>query len=239
MIRSLLTILILTSFSFGIAAQGGYHFGMKGGLTFANQTWNDGERRIMLTNHINVFVETRDLENKGSLFAQIGLHARGSGIRFNFLSGGFGDDGYLFRNVSLLLGAKRKVATKMNLDPYYFMGIRAEYTLNDNLLDIFERYGLNQTLQSSYIYPDPFYINKFNYGISIGGGLEFQGGKFFNPALEFTVSPDISLQYDEPPLNNVTTGSGQTRSTNGRRIRNITFEISLVLRFLREVIYED
>jgi len=88
--------------------QSGYHFGVKGGLSLASQNWNNSERRFLLTNHVNLFIESRDPDDKGSLFAQIGYHTRGSSIRISLLNAGF-DDGYTFKNASLLIGAKRKI----------------------------------------------------------------------------------------------------------------------------------
>ena len=113
-----------------LAQQGGYHFGVKGGLTLANQNWNDNERRVLLALHGNVFVESRDLENKGALFAQIGMHTRGSSITTSSLGFGNLQTGYRFQNISLLAGAKKKISPLNRATPYYMVGIRAEYTLS-------------------------------------------------------------------------------------------------------------
>ncbi len=234
----LLLFLFLASFSLISQEAGGYHFGLKGGISLANQNWNNADRRILFNNHFNVFVESLDPDEKGSLFAQLGIHSRGSGIRVNFLNGGFANDGYVYRNLSLLLGAKRKLASVQALKPYYFVGVRLEYTLFNNLQDIIERY-YNPSTRSSFIYPDPNFITKLNYGISMGGGFEFDGGKFFNPAIEINFSPDLSFQYDQPPIGTVIAPNGMPVDVPQRRIRNFTLEVSLVLRFLREVIYED
>ena len=74
-------------------------------------------------------------------------------------------------------------------------------------------------------------MNSFNYGLTVGGGFEFGGTDFFTPAIEFSISPDVSFQYDRPELPNL--------GLNQARIRNITFEISLVLKFLREIVYVE
>jgi len=76
--------------------------------------------------------------------------------------------------------------------------------------------------------------------MSIGGGIEFLGSAYIQPAIEFTISPDLSLQYQSPAIPNVISPyDGRTITIGERRIRNITFEISFILRFLREVIYVD
>jgi len=218
---------------FKVDAQQGYHLGIKGGLTIANQTWNQGERRPSLLTHANFFVETRDKNNTGSLFAQLGYHSRGSGIRFfNAFSGQVFGNGYRFNNLSLLLGAKRKFYSKKDFVPYYLVGIRAEYTVNNNLDELLNTCLDFQSIEGFFCpYPEPIFANNVVYGISIGGGLEFKGSEFFNPALEFTVSPDIGLQLNQPELSNP--------PLRQARVRNISFEISLVLRFLREIVYEE
>ena len=214
--------------------QAGFHFGAKLGPSLANQSWNENERRMLLTYHGNVFLETRDPDNRGALFAQLGIHNRGSSFRtINFGRSNI-ESGYKFQNVSLMLGAKKRIETSMAARPYYLVGIRAEYTIDDNLEEV-----ITSICTSSFLsevnnlcpFPDPIFINRINYGISIGGGFEFTGGEFFTPSLEFTISPDISMQYDRPDLPNFNVSAAQ--------VRNLTFEVSLVLKFLREVVYTD
>jgi len=218
--------------------QAGYHFGTKGGLSLANQNWNGGDRRPYLTYHINAFVETRDPEERGALFAQIGLHNRGSSIGFRTFDNLRNNRAYEFKNISLMVGAKKLISTVfLGAKPYYFLGVRGEYNLTDNLREM-QNFFINLTNNNtnpdftfnSFISREPAFIQKWLYGISIGGGLQFEGGEFFNTALEFTVSPDLNFQYDQGPS---TFNNG-----NALQIRNVTFEVSLVLRFLREVVYE-
>lgn len=233
---SLFFILIMClSPAFG---QGGYHFGTKGGATMANQNWNGGDRRPYLSYHINAFVETRDPDERGALFAQLGFHNRGSSIGFRTFDNLRNSRAYEFQNISLMLGAKKLLfQTFLGAQPYYFLGVRGEYNLNDNLRemqDFFINLSNNSTNPdftfSSFISREPAFIQKWLYGISIGGGLQFEGGEFFNTALEITLSPDLNYQYDQGPSN--------FNGGNSLRIRNVSFEVSLVLRFLREVIYE-
>lgn len=231
------TLCLLCTYAVDLGAQGGYHFGIKAGPTLANQTWNEGERRMLFAYHGNVFVESRDPNDRGSLYAQLGMHTRGSSIRLLTL-GSSVDNGYKFQNISLQVGAKKNVSSSLNFQPYYFAGIRGEYNVSNNLLDIIERYCTGNT-QIVCNFPDPVFINKITYGITIGGGLILSESEFFSPTIEFSFSPDMSYQYQQPSLGNIPNPNGGTTTLGERQIRNVSFEVSLVLKFLREVIYTD
>jgi len=228
-----LTYCIVFLLCTAVYGQDGFHFGIKGGPTLANQTLNESDRRFLLTYHGSLFVESRDPGDRGALYAQLGMHNRGSSFgRSNIGSSGLQ---YNFQNLSLQLGARKKVSSGLSVQPYYFVGIRVEYTLGDNMEEMFLRLfninsnNINNNFSFSLLEPE--FVNKINYGLSFGGGFEFSGGEFFTPALEFNISPDVSFQYDRPELNNPPVPVTQ--------IRNLTFEVSLVLKFLREVIYTD
>lgn len=240
--KSVITTLVFICCLFGInkntaLAQGGYHFGVKGGVTLANQNWNDNERRVLLALHGNVFIESRDADDKGALFAQIGMHTRGSSITTASLGFGNLQTGYRFQNISLLAGARKKISPLHRATPYYMVGIRAEYTVANNLAQIQQDFCSNLTAGFGCPFPDPFFVRELNYGITIGGGLEFAGTEFFTPAIEFSISPDLSFQYDRPRLENVVNAPGGVLQQ--ARVRNITFEVSLVFKFLREIVYTD
>lgn len=199
----------------------------------ANQNWNSS---AYFSYHINAFVESRDPEERGSLFAQIGLHNRGSSVGFTSLNNIRNRRAYKFQNISLLVGAKKPIEKYLlGGTPYYFVGIRGEYTLSENLREMQEDFvklqstSINPEVFSTFLVREPANVEKFLYGISLGGGLQFDGGEYFNTALEFTLSPDLSYQY---------IGLPQGSSGSVRQVRNVSFEVSLVLRFLREVIYE-
>jgi len=219
-------------------SQDGYHFGIKAGPTFGTQTWNEAERNFLLDYHASVFVESRDLEDKGSLYAMLGYHARGSSLRFqNFFNGSNQSAGYIFKNLALQVGARKPFLAALNVDPYYFVGIRGEYQLDNNLDDIIMRFC--QAGQFVCPFPDPFFVNKFTAGITIGGGVELTEGKFFQPCLEFSISPDLTFQYQQPELGRISNPQGGTTTIGEREIRNVTFELTLVLKFLREIIYYE
>ena len=87
-----------------------FGFGPKGGATLGIQHWNRTTRQPILAGHGAFFIETLD-ENKefGSLYAQLGLHQRGSTTR-SFISS-FDNSlipgiRFVFNNISLQIGAK-------------------------------------------------------------------------------------------------------------------------------------
>ncbi|MBT8190270.1 MAG: hypothetical protein HKN67_01080 [Saprospiraceae bacterium] len=222
----------------GSAQDGGFYFGPKAGLTIATQNWNEAERKPLLNYHFAAFIESIDYKYKGSLFAQIGYHTRGSSIFVSNINNGLRfSEGYKFRNISLLLGAKKRLITEKLTTPYYFFGVRAEYLVSDNLDEIQDLFSNSP---SALFYPIDVYTNTFVYGVSFGGGIEYLGSAYVQPTLEVTFSPDFSFQYQSPEIPNVVSPyDGRTTTIPERRIRNITFEVSLVVRFLREVIYTD
>ena len=237
-------ILLFLLFSFlggsALSGQAGYHFGTKGGLSIGNQNWNGGDRSPLFSYHINGFIESRDPDLRGSLYAQFGLHTRGSSLGFSGLNFSSNSrNSYRFRNLSLMVGFKKVLDKEiLNANPYYFMGIRGEYTISNNVAEV-QRFFL-QVLNSTgtttntvpqFVSAEPAFVNQWVYGISIGGGFHFYGSELFNTALEFTLSPDLNFQYNRLP--------GQINGLDALQIRNVTFEVSLIFRFLREIIYED
>jgi len=217
---------------------GGFYFGPKLGLTIGSQNWDGGERRPMANYHIALYTESLDPNLTGSLFAQVGYHSRGSGLNIVNLTLGFNSNqAFIYRNLNVTFGVKKRLLTEKLSTPYYFVGVRGEYQLSNNLADVQSRFQLGA---STLFYPVPEFVNNFTYGLSFGGGFEFEGSKFIQPGIEFTFSPDLNFQYRSPEVPFVINPfSGQSTSLPERKIRNLTFEISLVLRFLREVVYLD
>jgi len=237
-INRIVIFVLLSLFVFsgpsGLSAQGGFHFGIKAGPTMANQTWNNSERRMLLAYHGNVFIESLDPNDRGALFASLGMHTRGSSIRSFGLTGSAIANEYRFQNASLMVGARKKIASGLSVQPYYLVGLRAEYTISDNLEEAFTCFNLLSG--AFFCTADPIFVRRFNYGLTFGGGFEFSGGEFFHPCLELSISPDASFQYDRPETGGVNTSGGVI---SGARVRNLSFEVSLVLKFKREVIYTD
>jgi len=210
-----------------------FHFGPKGGGTIAIQQWNNLERDPLFAYHGAIFIETPDPEDKGSLYAQIGYHKRGSGVRvFDFLSSFSANQNFQFNNLALQLGTKKRINRSESKVFFYNFAIRGEYTLNTNLSE-YVRFN-------SLFYPQDAFVNKFNYGISFGGGIEFGSSKFSVPFIELTISPDLSLQYQQNPISNIINPyNGQPTTLPERRIRNLTLELTFGMKFFREVIYVD
>ncbi len=210
-----------------------FWFGPKLGPTISFQQWNNIEQDALFTYHGALFIETFDEESPSSLYAQLGYHTRGSAIRVNdFFSGFNSSQGFEFNNVALILGAKRKFSTMGSFDAFYTVGIRGEYTVGTNLVE-YERF-------ESFFYPMDQFVNKINYGLSFGGGLEYKLSEFIGGSLEFTISPDLSFQYQSPEIGNITNPfTGNVTNVGERQIRNLSAEISLSIRFLRKVIYEE
>ena len=217
----------------------GYYFGPKAGLTIANQNWNGFQRRPLFNYHGSLFVESLDPYYKGALFAQLGYHSRGSSLIVNNITQGFNfSEGVIFRNLALTLGAKKRLyIPSMSSTPYYFVGVRAEYNISNNTEEIQMRYSNSA---ASLFYPFSVYVNKIVYGLSFGGGFEFSGSEYIAPGIEISISPDIGFQYMSPEISPVINPrDGRSTTLQERSIRNITLEVSFVLRLKREVVLLD
>ncbi len=212
-----------------------FWFGPKAGPTLATQQWNNFDQQVLVDWHVAAFIETfADEDADGSLFAQLGYHTRGSAIRVRVNTIGATDiltSGFKFHNLSLLAGAKRFLPERGKGRPYYFVGARLEYTVNTNL-DVYEQ------SQFAGFYPIEFFVRKWNYGITLGGGYKFPINEKIGAFVDLTISPDLSFQYQQPQLGNVASPFGGSTTIGERSIRNVSLEISFGLNFLRKVVYE-
>ncbi len=218
----------------------GTAFGLKGGITIGNQQWDSfTERDPLLKYHGILFVESApEVDNAAGLFAQLGYHIKGSALRSqNFFNPDFNlvTRDFQFRNLSLGAGAKQKFDLG-GPRGYYLIGIRFDYTLSTNL-DAYEELN-NRT--GGLFFPTNDFVNEFNYGLIVGGGFEFAFAELISGILEFTINPDITRQYFQPEIPNVYDPyRNQNRTIPERSIRNLTFEITLGLRFWNKVEYID
>jgi len=238
------SIIILFALSINFTFSQSYYFGIKGGSSLGYQKWENFNQKPVATYHIATFVESySDINPMNSLYAQLGYHNRGSALR-----GAIGinlDNEYyriptrkfLFRNLSLGVGAKRKQQVKDNLRSFYAFGLRAEYTINTNL-EKFEI--LNQRISYPY-YPDNLFLKRFTYGVSVSGGFEYIFSELVEGLFEVSINPDLSNQYDQPQLGNIVDPyhPSNTVTLKRRRIKNTTIEITFGLRFMRKVVYVD
>lgn len=226
----LVTILALTFAALPALAQS-FYFGPKVGLDVNFQRWNNSERNSLITPNLDLFIESYDEEDINSLYALIGYHTKGSAVRFNFLNGSSGFD-YRFNNLALGVGAKRVFKPDSKYKPYYILGLRLEYTVSTNL----DKYTESEF---AVIHPVDQFVNKFNYGPTIGIGFSKKLSDLIGGFMELAIMPDVSRQYEQPALSNIVlpTLNGRTVNIAAREIRNLVFEVTVGLRFLRKVEY--
>lgn len=246
MTRIPLTLIFLLGLATSALAQGGYAFGIKGGATIGTQRWEGFDQDPLFAYHGIAFIESLMEEEQFGLFAQAGVHQKGSAIRnriaTNFINGQpFRPPAqeFIFTNLSVVLGAKQKKGLTDRSSWYYLLGIRGDYTLDTNLDEYTDFIERNPAFA---IFPidDPLFIREINYGLTVGGGIEFELAELFGVLLEATVNPDFSLQYQQPEIPNVTNPwNGQQGVIPQRRIRNFTFEITAGFRFLNKIEYID
>jgi len=214
------------------------------GPTIGTQRWDNSDRQLLFKYHAALSIESVDNENdRSSLLAQFGYHVKGSANRFTFFNqqgGGLSNftEEYRFNNLSMLLGAKQKFPIGLTGRGRYFFsgGIRLDYTLNTNIDDL-----AKQNPFWAIYYPQIGFMNRWMFGVTIGGGLEFKLSELIGGQLHLTINPDLTNQYNQPPLFNVIDpfNPGQSTSISERRIRNTTLEISIGLRLLRKVEYVE
>jgi hypothetical protein len=240
----ILLLTILTFATYATHAQG-TAFGLKGGLAIGQQKWNTGgasTNNLLFKYQGSVFVESVSQSDKGQsvLFAEAGYHLRGSAFRYRSgvgtdLSGnqvkidGF-TQAFVFKNAGLIVGAKRRgVLGKERA--FYTVGLRGEYTLGTDLDES------NVYFVSSY--PQKEFVRKFQYGLSLSGGYDFPFSELMGAFVEFSVHPDLSLQYFRPAFQAFDPYQRQNITIPEQGIRNVSFELSIGFRFLRKIEYVD
>ena len=213
----------------------GFYFGPKGGMVLGFQNWNGFERDPLFAYSGDVFIESLDPNGSGSLFASAGYHVRGSAVRvLNNVAGFRYSQGFRFNNISVMVGAKKKFKSTGSWTSYYHVGIRGEYNLGTDFGNASTNVG------TAAFFPIPELTNKFVYGISGGAGLEYFMSEFVSPFIELTISPDLSFQYRQPSIGNVTNPfTGVVGPIPEREIRNMSIELTIGFKFLRKVVYVD
>lgn len=210
--------------SSSILGDGGYAFGVKGGATVATQTWNGFQRNALFSYHADAFVEmpgTWKQKNgnlqRSSFLTQLGYHRKGSAFRNVFYYSNNNSRVIVppneFHNLSLTIIGKGNYLIQEKSLAYYGFGLRLDYTIDYQLLQ-------NST----------FGVNRFNYGVWIGGGYEWVLGKGpWALFLEANISPDISRQVFIPGglPSQYTDASGNPLRTTEQKVYNLIFELSL------------
>ncbi len=239
-------LLMLVACTNVMAQSGGYHIGLKGGPAIGFQTWNDTKRSPLYKYHGAAYIES--LGDESSVFMQVGYHVRGSAIRSRISSSYIfnGQEvrvnpftvGFEFRNIALVLAMKKKYDFgSNNRKAYYVLGLRGEYTINTNLLNL----DSTDIPVSHAIYlPVEQRVRHFNGGLYLGGGVEFPFSEYIAGTLELNISPDFTRQYFREPLTNVRDPyTGQNINIQEQSIRNVSIELSLGIRFTRKIEYID
>ena len=242
----ILSVILLFS---TLAFSQSYWITAKAGPSLGFQQWGNSatsNNSQLYAYHGALGIESYSESSNSSLFAQVGYHIRGSAIRYNnsyyydpitnhYIQGGSQTTTYQFKNLVLLLGAKKKDILGSK-DAYFTFGIRGEYTIGTNLATPDSTSFLYYTF-----YPNSRGVNNFNYGATLGGGYEFKFSDLVGGAIELNIHRDFSNQYYWPPIPNAyrdpTTGSLVT--TSEQSIKNTTLELSFVMRFLRKIVYTD
>ena len=226
---------------------GGYLYGFKGGLSLGNQDWTGLETELLLGYHADLYYETIPSQGRFSFFGQAGVHTRGSrisrrrGFTFNGLGVTLPADDFRFTNLSLAIGAKSVFAYTRFGDAYYLLGLRADYSVGNNLgeYDQLEN-SVGVAFRLNYPFDQPDFINELTYGAIFGVGTHFPVADKIGGFVEVSGSPDFSFQYNQPPLDNIIDPFGGPPRTIGQRmIRNFTIEVSFGIRFLRRYEYID
>lgn len=203
-------------------------YGLIGGLTVGTQRWNGFDRDPLLTWNGRAFYESI-VTDKFSAIVEFGLHNRGSGLLNQFIIQGqpgltTNYSKMVFRNMSLMAGAKQVYSLKENTEAFVKLGVRVEYTVADTF-EIFEQY-------SEAVQP-------FNYGVTLGGGFHF--GPKDGPIqfiLDAQVSPDFSQQLFAPQAQIWNRYTQQYQQFSEQKVTNLSFEISLGIRWVNKYYYE-
>lgn len=230
-------------FCFKSAISQSYYFGIKGGPSVGYQKWESFNQSPLITYHVSAFWESYSEQSPtNALYAQIGYHNRGSALRgagFVYQNEYFRmpTRNFVFSNLSLAVGAKKKQELSSAFRSFYSFGLRGEYTVKDNL----DRYSQLNAFTGTLYFPEPVFINKFTYGAQVGAGIEFLFSELIEGVFELTINPDLSNQYDQPELGSVYNPfePANPRVISRRRIKNTTVELTFGIRFMRKVIYVD
>ena len=213
------------------------------GPTLGTQKWdNGGDRKVLFKYHVALTIESVNNEDdKSAGFIQFGYHVKGSADRTPFYlnNGGNGifSREYLFNNLSLAIGAKQKfpLGAAGRSRYFYYGALRGDYTLSTNIDELNNQYGSYTDIYS----PQVAFMNRWMFGLSIGGGLQFPLAELIGGQLTLSICPDITNQYRQPALTNVINPNGgvpgQTTTLSAQRIRNTALEISVGLRLLHKV----
>lgn len=217
-----------------------YYFGVKGGPTIGIQQWDGSNRNPLFRYHGSLFIETLADVGEVGLFAQAGYHQKGSSLQSFLATNVAGNpirlsgQAFVFENIDLVVGVKQRIDYSFlgSRNAFYTFGLRGDYTVRTNL----DQYtGFN-----NLYWPVPDFVEKWMVGASISGGFEFDITNYIGGIFELSLHPDFTNQYAQPAIPNVRNPfTGGFSTLDARTIKNVTFEISVGFRFLREIEYID
>lgn len=211
-----------------LQAQQGTIYAVKGGLTAGTQRWSNYNRSTLMKYHLAASMESWDIENRNAFLMQLGYHVKGSALRLrrtiNPMTGseipGRRDE-FQFHNISLMFGAKQKMEVFTDSRLYYLLGVRGDY----NLKTEFDR-NFYEGIKDQ--------INKFTFGLTVGGGIEIPLSYYTGLFFELTVAPDFTNQIYIPPHRSFW---NPNQMVPEQKVLNVAIELSVGVRFLHEVIY--
>lgn len=227
-----LLVFLLLAFSNSLVRSQSYYFGPKVGPGLGFQRWNDNDNDALFTLNADFFLESVPIESTNVFYGSLGYRMRGSAWRLSTgPSVDFSSFNFIFRNIVLELGAKKMLSSDPEKSPYYFIGVRGEYTAKNNLAQ-YDRWN-------SYYFPNKAFAKKFVYGVSFGGGYEFGFRKYTRFFVEIGMHPDMSQQYYQPSIPNVPDPFFPSQSVTipERIVRNLSLELKFAMKFLRLVEY--
>ena len=239
--RTNFTLLLLTFLLGDLSAQSTAYV-LNAGPTLGLQKFdNGGDQQVLFKYHVALAIESVNNEDdKSAGFLQVGYHVKGSANRLslNFPNGNSGNFSREFRynNLSLAIGAKQKfpLGTAGTSRYFYYGAIRGDYTLSTNIDELSNQFSGYTDINA----PQVAFMNRWMFGLSIGGGLQFPLSELMGGQLTLSVCPDVTNQYRQPAIPNVTNPSGGGNVTiPERRIRNTAVELSFGLRLLHKVEY--
>lgn len=240
-----LALALLMGLTPKLPAQSFTGYAVKGGGVLATQRWDNFERDPLLGAHVDLQVESVSYDKPTSFYASLGYHQRGSAIRtraLRFTDPTTGQEvtsertslRFVFHNLALALGGKQHYAVGQNRG-FVSFAVRGEYNLATDFGDTDDR---NFNFGYGPAYPIGDFVRDFLYGADVGAGLEIALSARTDALFELRLSPDVSAQYDQPPLQFFSPLTGNNESSGQRSINNLSVEVSVGLRFLPQAAYE-
>ena len=230
-------LLVALMGTYAVQAQGTIGY-FKSGLTIATQKWNGIDNTLpLLANNTAIGLEFLGNQNSEKRFTssfgiQLGYHQKGNAVRVRYMNPSNPND-FLrsktqnqFHNASLFLFGKGTAQMGTNTSWYYLMGLRLDYTF---------KYAM-------YMNNIDNYVNKFNYGVSLGAGFNYNiPNTRLGIFVEAMISPDLSRQVYVPagiPVQYQINGVTTPYPSQEMKVHNLVFELTVGFRLLPRV-YEE